>query len=421
MSTNESQPLIGTKLDSASSPHQGRSNSEAEMVSPVESIQSESTLSQPETTDSQTDSLDDIWGDCFGPMASSPPPPSLGKLIEADDGQECRPPVYEMNAEDVRAIGADGDGLALDFLPFLDLEGYIVRGWSHLIAGYPKAGKTELLTRLCLRWKAERILYITEEPEGVWAARLASLPGYCAHIRLAFALGAGPKDIEDRIKKGDETVVVIDTVRNLLSIRDEIDNSEVARVLNPLIASCRGNRKTLLLVHHLRKGGGERGEGITGGHAFLGVVDVALEVGFPDGNVQNRRRIRGWGRILSVEELIYERAGDGAFTALGAPGAVARGRVKECCTELMTDKWQTARQIRDALPEPKPSEEQVRLALNELYDDGLVERDPQEPKPGKTYRYCRVGSQTSPPTIGGPVGGEVLEAAQEPLLVEALS
>ena len=33
--------------------------------------------------------------------------------------------------------------------------------------------------------------------------------------------------------------------------------------------------QTLVLLHHLRKGGGEHGEGITGGHAFLGIVDAA--------------------------------------------------------------------------------------------------------------------------------------------------
>lgn len=395
MSKNESQPLIGTESVLTSSPLQEHGNVGTKAMSSVGLTQSTSASLQAEMTDSQTDFLEDIWGDCFGPMASNPLPPASGRLKEVGNGQRSRSRVYEMNAEDVRALSAGGEGPALDFLPFLDLEGYIVRGWSHLIAGYPKAGKTELLTRLCLRWTAERILYITEEPEGVWAARLTSLPGYCGHIRLVFALGASPKDIEDRISYGDETVVVIDTVRNLLSIQDETDNSEVARVLNPLIAICRRSHKTLLLVHHLRKGGGERGEGITGGHAFLGVVDVALEVGFPDGNVQNRRRVRGWGRILSVEELIYERTIDGAFTVLGAPSAVARARVKECCLELMTNNWQTARQIRDALPEPKPSEEQVRLALHELYDKGLIERDPQEPKPGKTYRYRR--STLQPP------------------------
>src|SRR5207249_3821711 len=109
---------------------------------------------------------------------------------------------------------------------------------------------------------------------------------------------------------GAEDIVIIDALRNLLGLEDESNNSEIARVLNPWVAKARETKKTLIAVHHARKGGGEGGEGITGGHAFLGIVDVALEI-LRDKKVKNRRLIRPYARLVSPAELTYELDDDG--------------------------------------------------------------------------------------------------------------
>ena len=91
-------------------------------------------------------------------------------------------------------------------------------------------------------------------------------------------------------------MVILDTIR-LLQLRDENDNSQINLALTPLIALCRNLHKTLILAHHTRKGSGDYGEAAAGSHAFLGIVDVAVEL-HRDRNVDRRRIIRGWGTVI---------------------------------------------------------------------------------------------------------------------------
>ena len=162
----------------------------------------------------------------------------------------------EVNAAELRSQ-ADAD--PLEFLPVLGKEGFVVMGWSHLIASYPKVGKTELLATLCQEWATlgQMVLFFTEEPMGVWKARLNRRPSGWEHVTLVFALGMQPADILERIETGHESVVVIDTVRNLLQFTDEIDNSKVAQALTPYVAAARQAGKSIIFLHHDRKGGGE--------------------------------------------------------------------------------------------------------------------------------------------------------------------
>jgi len=274
------------------------------------------------------------------------PPPSASTLpltIGGSMGSKVgRPPLRRVKASEVREKGLEG-GDPLTYLPFLGLDGYVVRTWSHLLAGYPKSGKTELTTRLCHEWRDERILYFTEEPQSIWEARLAELPEGWDHVTLVFALGADRSAVLEMIKRRTATVVVIDTVRSLLGLRDETDNSEMARVLNPFIAACRQSDMTLLLLHHIRKGGGKHGEGITGGHAFLGVVDVALELLRADGGNQNQRKVRGWGRVIAIPELLYQRDDDGTFSVLGSPAQVELAKVQDRIMECLNGHWRIFR------------------------------------------------------------------------------
>ena len=272
----------------------------------------------------------------------------------------------------------------------------IVKGWSHLIAGYPKAGKTELVVRMIAEWPEEHVLYIT--PESVWDARMRELPETYGHVTLYYGLGIKPAELLDRVRSGDETVVIIDTVRNLLGLRDETDNSEVARAMNPYIAVAREDKETLIMLHHNRKGGGDHGEGITGGHAFMGVVDLALEIKFDGAEDSRRWQLRGWGRVIEVPKLLYELQDDNTMIALGSPAQVALNEVKERVREVLSDKWLQKKEIRTALDDPKPSDDQVAKALNALGTDGEVERDPplsEGQRPGTRYKWRLASNLTS--------------------------
>ncbi len=296
----------------------------------------------------------------------------------------------ELHASELQEKARAG-GTQLESLPLLGQEGFIFRGLSHLVSGYPKAGKTELLARVVAEWRDDSVLWFTEEPDVVWETRLASLPSHYDHVILRFALGETLDAMRERILTGDESIVVIDTTK-LLGLEDANDASEVTRVLTPIISACRRGRKTLILAHHERKGGGRHGEGIAGSHAFLGLVDVALEIA-RDEHAPNRRIITGLGRVVAIPELCYELQPDGSMTALGDPNALALEEVVERVRLLLGEEWQSLRDVLSAMGEPRPSEDQVRRALNVLVERGDAERDPPAGVKGnRAHRWRLRGS-----------------------------
>ena len=138
-------------------------------------------------------------------------------------------------------------------------------------------------------------LYVTKNREGAWDARMQKLPTVYGHVTLYYGLGAMPQEILTRLQTGEETIVVLDTILIFWGCSDETNNSEVTRALIPYIAASRTKNQTLIAVHHDRKGGGDHGEGIAGGHAFLGAVDIAIELKRDGHEDSVRRLLRGWG------------------------------------------------------------------------------------------------------------------------------
>jgi hypothetical protein len=290
-------------------------------------------------------------------------------------------------------------------LPLLGQAGYIVEGWSHLVSGYPKAGKTELLFQAVLPWlharPALRVLWFSEESEALWrqrlaqAARRAPIP---AGLRLVFALGAAPNALLARARDGDEAVVILDTLRYLLGIPDENDNARIAAALRPWEAALSQQGKTRIYVHHERKRGGEHGQAIAGGSAFLAVVDRALEVTF-DEHDDRRRKITVRSRIAQPGDLLYERRADGALVALGSPDLVARAAVAARVYAFLAAApavWHRTSEVCDGLDAPRPSRRLVSELLDALHRAGRIERDPAEDRRGTTYRWrVSAGSASS--------------------------
>jgi hypothetical protein len=64
------------------------------------------------------------------------------------------------------------------------------------------------------------------------------------------------------------------------------------------------------------------------------------------------------------------------LAVLGSPDAVALDATEDRLRPLLTTAWQTTKALYDALSEPRPSDEQVRLALNAMAKDREIDRDP---------------------------------------------
>ncbi|HKP52642.1 MAG TPA: AAA family ATPase [Chloroflexia bacterium] len=307
------------------------------------------------------------------------PDPDLRAFAGA--GGEQRADLYELDGEELRAQAQSGTASSgPPSLPFLGQKGYVIEGWSHVIAGYPRCGKTELIVRLCREWldAGRSVAYLTEEPKGVWQHRLAGLEGDWSRLKVVFALSSALDVLFARAFSGPEDVVVIDTMRNLLQLMDETDNSRIAQVLNPWVAAARRHNKTLIMAHHMRKGGGDHGEGIAGGHALMGVFDVALTLTKED-RTPRRRRVIAYARLLQPPELLYDQESDGSLRYKGDPASVQLAEVVERVRGVLSEhgeEWAKTSQVREWVGEPMPSINQVRAALMQLAAQGEVERDP---------------------------------------------
>jgi hypothetical protein len=301
----------------------------------------------------------------------------------------------EIDAEDLLASAVETD---LEYLPLLGRDGYFVRGWSHLIAGYPRCGKTELLAACIPDWlrDGERVLYFTEEARDMWEKRLRRREGPWRGLQLFFALGVPAADLLARMTAGQESVVVADTIRNLgILPADENDNSAVAAALAPWVAGARQGAKTLMLQHHMRKGAGEHGEGISGGHALLGAVDMALEIRRE--NLPRRRTVRAYGRLVQPDDLLYELNDRKRLVALGDPGGVTLDETRRAVALVLRTEWLKTSEVLALLEEPRPGLETVRKALLAEARRGFADRDPRlgDDSPGKTARWRRA---QKPPT-----------------------
>ena len=96
-----------------------------------------------------------------------------------------------------------------------------------------------------------------------------------------------------------------------------------------------------------------------------------------------------------VPQLLYERDDGGYMVALGDPAQVSREAVKKSLLAdgVLSDQWQKTREDLDLLEEPRPSHEQVRLALRDLASDSSAERHPSlslGDKAGSTYYWKRA-------------------------------
>lgn len=278
-------------------------------------------------------------------------------------------------------------------LPVLGREGFIVRGWCHVLAAHPKSGKTELMARLVRAWESDRALYLSEEPVDAWRERMRRLGGSWDHVRVGFALGAGPAAVRSAIEGSDATVVVIDTIRTLLGLTDENDNGAVAAALVPLIRAARARGVTLILVHHSRKAGGLWGVGVAGAHSLVALVDVVLELGRVPG-VPRRRTISGLARVHTVPTLVYEQEDDLTFTPLGDPARLATLALRERIKEALDFDPISIKDLRDQMDPPRPGQTCLRASLNALVADGEVLRHPPHGGRGRRCEYYLPGGPT---------------------------
>jgi len=337
----------------------------------------------PDSDPTDLDAIQDLM-----PGATLPTRSEIDKSVHLDDIDDPGESWPEYRGDVLAAM----DEVELNWLPVLGEPGWVVKGWSHLLSGFVRSGKTEFLARSVQQWLAEgqRVYWLTEESPSMWTLRLRELPGdEWERLIVRPAMGMAVKEMRETAMAAESGIVIVDSIRNLLRIKDENDNAEMAGAAQPWVMEARRAGKTLILTHHARKSGGEHGEGVAGGSGLISVIDVILEVN-RDSTAENWRVLSNVARVVPHKREVYEmdlNTGEMAFLT-GTVEGLQRQNVQNRVEAIFaaTGESLTAKDLPEHLQDPRPNDFQIRQAL-----DGLVKagRLIQERVGGHSVRYRR--------------------------------
>ena len=175
-------------------------------------------------------------------------------------------------------------------------QGYVALGSTTLLAGKPKVGKSTLAVQLLAAiqagapfngrpTKAGGALLLTEERIDalVEKARKFELGPLIHRLRSDQMFGMRWEEVIDQAidhcQANKLDLLVVDTFTELagLSGEEENDAGAVLRVFKPLQRAAASGLALLILVHQ-RKGPGSQGDAVRGSSAFVGAVDIVLEL-----------------------------------------------------------------------------------------------------------------------------------------------
>ena len=173
------------------------------------------------------------------------------------------------------------------------VDGLLRRGGLSFLYAAPKVGKSSTartLTRavaLGLPWLGRDVqqggavyLALEEMPVDVQEHfHQMDLPE-TAPVEIVFEREpeATFKKLDQLIDKLHPSLVVVDTLIQLVPIGDINDYARTARALQPLLALTRRSNAHVLCLHHARKRGGSHGAEGLGSQALSGTVDVILSL-----------------------------------------------------------------------------------------------------------------------------------------------
>ncbi len=273
---------------------------------------------------------------------------------------------------------------SLEYLPVLGIDGFIVRGWTHLLAGWWRSGKTEFLTAVALPWMrlGLRVVWVTEETDSIWADRADTAdeiydPVPWEHLTLVDARSGSPEELLDTVATlvgGD--VIIVDTIREVCGIKSMKNDDEIVAGVNPWVRRLRDGRLTLIFVAQHRKSPGEHGERVEGSVALPSMMDAVLELVPVEGH-DRQRRLTVRRRRAQTTPLVYEMTEDERLVVV--PDGRARSRVEAEAAALfvVNDSTEplTSMDVRRRMTS-MPSRDTARRALIALAEAGRIRRHP---------------------------------------------
>jgi hypothetical protein len=282
--------------------------------------------------------------------------------------------------------------------PFLQPSGVLGPGVVGLLSGYAKSGKTTTTAHgvdaVLRAHPGSRMIWCTEESRSLWRARLLRWRFDWPTVTFVFRSSTPWLTLAAEIHSERPDGVIIDTPRAFLQIADENDASSWRVALDPLLLMARQDDAAVLLLHHLRKSGGDEGLAHAGNHALVAAVDVALELR-RDPQASARRVIRAVSRFDETPTSWVLELRDEGLVPLGDPEAIQKADLLARLITTVDDTPRTAAEIAADFDNPKPSVSAVYAGLKELHRQGAVNRTGKGTR-GTPYRWVRNTYSSSP-------------------------
>ena len=276
---------------------------------------------------------------------------------------------------------ASGTGAAIEYLPVLGVDGFIVRGWSHLLAGWWRLGKSELMTATVLPWLrlGEKVLWITEEPDSIWVDRAAMVdeiydPVPWENLTLMDALSAPPKELLEKASELAEDIVIVDTIREVCGIESMKDDDAVHRAMGPWLRRLRDDHTTSIYIAQHRKAAGVQGERVMGSVTLPAKFDIVLELETVEGH-ERQRQLTARRRRRATAPLTYEMDDDDRIIVVPDGRSRSRVEVEAAVLAQVGAEPLTTAEVRRRMT-PQPSLDSVLRALTACAKDSRILRDP---------------------------------------------
>ena len=298
------------------------------------------------------------------------------------------------------------------WLPVFGQDGFFIEGGTHLLAGHPKGGKTEFMYKMATDWPHRKILWFSEEPRYEWLQRFRARKDYITtydHITMVEALGTVDNDPSYILKEfvSDYDIIIVDTIRNIIPIADENNNSLVRAALVPYVQASQATKKTLILVHHLRKaaeGANPTTRWVSSAHEFVGGIDRALIL---YGEGTGVRTVVASGRVTTPEPLHYRMDQAGKLDLIPQINtSVKVDTLRSKVLAIMDDLWRSTKDIYEMLPEPKPALSTLNETLKGLAMSNQIKRIPpidQGNVHGKTVLWYKEEQPDISQIVGMPI------------------
>ena len=301
---------------------------------------------------------------------------------------------------------------AIESLPLLGQEGFIHRGRVHLLAGYPKAGKTELSFRFAIDLAhTQKILYISEEDIAIIGARLNQLKDKFVDENAKDQLIIVTPDFlrkdefYELVKEHKPDIVIVDTLRSIFSgeIEDEKDATAMTAFFNEIRNFLRKEKVTAIFNHHITKSSHSDNllKDVAGSPALAGLADTILLL---TNAGENKRKIQVYGRLIKEKSFIYKANEEtGEYEIIDEVESDTIDDLEEIILSLegaWNNRFLLTLEVQKLIKEEKGiyvGRKELLEALNRLHEKrpDKLERFPKEKKAGARYKWRLVSEPVS--------------------------